>query len=105
MKKIHLLLVLLCLLFLPIMVNAESVMTGKFSYMPAFENKKEEVYYYSDNYFKNSSKTDNEHLLAMSYNLALSTFEVKGCSYSKALLKDIGFSKSIKKFSFSIKVI
>ena len=102
MKKIHLLLVLLCLLFLPIMVNAESVMTGKFSYMPAFENKKEEVYYYSDNYFKNSSKTDNEHLLAMSYNLALSTFEVKGCSYSKALLKDIGF-KDFKEFDMEEK--
>ena len=102
MKKIHLLLVLLCLLFLPIMVNAESVMTGKFSYMPAFENQKEEVYYYSDNYFKNSSKTDNEHLLAMSYNLALSTFEVKGCSYSKALLKDIGF-KDFKEFDMEEK--
>ena len=63
--------------------------------MPAFEDETEEVYYYSDNYFKESGKIDNEHLLAMSYNLALSTFEIRGCSYSKTLLKDIGFKNFI----------
>ena len=90
MKKIHIL-ILLFLLFIPIFVNAESVQTGKFKYMPAFEDETEEVYYYSDDYFKESGKTDNEHLLAMSYNLALSTFEIRGYSYSKALLEEIGF--------------
>ena len=90
MKKIHLL-ILLFLLFIPVFVNAESVQTGKFKYMPAFENKTEEVYYYSDDYFKESGKKDNNHLLAMSYNLALSTFEIRGYSYSKALLEEIGF--------------
>ena len=94
MKKIHIL-ILIFLLFIPIFVNAESVQTGKFKYMPAFEDETEEVYYYSDNYFKESGKIDNEHLLAMSYNLALSTFEIRGCSYSKILLKDIGFKNFI----------
>ena len=92
MKKNHIL-ILLFLLFIPIFVNAESVKTGKFKYVPAFEDEKEEVYYYSDDYFKNSGKTNNEHLLAMSYNLAISTFEIRGYSYSKALLKEIGFDK------------
>ena len=90
MKKIHIL-ILLFLLFIPVFVNAESIQTGKFKYMPAFEDETEEVYYYSDNYFKESGKIDNEHLLAMSYNLALSTFEIRGCSYSKTLLEEIGF--------------
>lgn len=90
MKKIHIL-ILLFLLFIPIFVNAESVQTGKFKYIPAFEDETEEVYYYSDNYFKESGKIDNEHLLAMSYNLALSTFEIRGYSYSKTLLEEIGF--------------
>ena len=59
--------------------------------MPAFEDETEEVYYYSDDYFKESGKIDNEHLLAMSYNLALSTFEIRGYSHSKTLLEEIGF--------------
>lgn len=90
MKKNNLL-ILLLVLVIPIFVNAETVKTGKFSYMPAFSNEKKETYYYSDDYFKNSGKIDNEHLLAMSYNLSLSTFEIRGCSYSESLLKDIGF--------------
>ena len=88
MKKIHIL-ILMFLLFIPVFVNAESIQTGKFKYMPAFEDETEEVYYYSDNYFKESGKIDNEHLLAMSYNMALSTFEIRGCSYSKTLLEEI----------------
>ena len=89
MRKI-LLLFILFVISIPV-VNAESVKTGKYKYMPAFEDETEEVYYYSDDYFKESGKNDNEHLLAMSYNLALSTFEIRGCSYSKALLDEIGF--------------
>ncbi len=90
MKKCYFL-VLLLILFIPVFVNAETVKTGKFSYMPAFSNETKERYYYSDDYFKNSGKTDNEHLLAMSYNLSLSIFEISGYSYSESLLKDIGF--------------
>jgi hypothetical protein len=101
MKKIHIL-ILLFLLFIPGFVNAESVQTGKFKYMPAFEDETEEVYYYSDDYFKESGKVDNEHLLAMSYNLALSTFEIRGYSYSKALLEEIGF-KNFKAYEMEEK--
>ena len=91
MKKIKILLLLT--LLVPVFVNAESVKTGKFKYMPAFEDMKEEAYYYSDNYFEDSGKTYNEHLMGMSYNLAISTFEIGGYSYSKALLEEIGFKK------------
>ena len=90
MKKGYLLF-LICILFLPFIVNAETVQTGKFSYMPAYEEETKEVYYYSDEYFKKSGKIDNEHLLAMSFNLAISTFEIRGYSFSSSLLKDIGF--------------
>lgn len=88
MKKYILLIIILSM---PIIVNAESVHTGTFKYMPAFENETEERYYYSDDYFKQSGKTYNEHLLGMSYSFALSTFEIRGAEYSKALLKEIGF--------------
>ncbi len=91
MKKGSLLLIII-LMVIPIYVNAETVQTGKFKYMPAFEEETEEVYYYSDDYFKNSGKTYNEHLMGMSFNLAISTFEIRGYSYSKKLLEDIGFS-------------
>ena len=90
MKKI-LIFTLAIILFLPLMVNAATVQTGMFKYMPAFEEETEERYYYSDNYFKESGKAYNEHLLSMSYNLALSTFEIRGAEYSKALLKEIGY--------------
>ena len=90
MKNFIKLLIILSLL-LPIVVKAESVQTGKFNYMPAFAEKTEETYYYSDDYFKQSGTVDNEHLLAMSFNLAISTFEVRNYTYSKALLEDIGF--------------
>ena len=91
MKKIVFILILFIGLF-PIIVNAESVQTGKFKYMPAFESEKEEVYYYSDDYFKQSGTNYNEHLSTMSLNLALSTFEIRNYTYSKKLLEDIGFS-------------
>ena len=90
MKKICLIF-LLIILFVPNVVNAETVKTGKFKYMPAFEEETEEIYYYSDNYVKESGKVNNEHLLTMSYNLALSTFEIRGSTYTSQLYKDIGF--------------
>lgn len=87
--------ILFVMLLIPITTKAETVQTGKFKYMPAFENVAEETYYYSDDYFKQSGKEDNEHLLAMSFNLAISTFEIQNYSYSKDLLEEIGF-KDIK---------
>ena len=90
MKKFLALFILIVML-LPFVVNAESVQTGRFKYMPAFENETEEVYYYSDDYFMPSGTIYNEHLHAMSMNLALSTFEIRGSSYSKELFEKIGF--------------
>ena len=90
MKKSYIVL-LLIIMMIPIFASAETVKSGKFKYMPAYEEAKEEVYYYSDDYFRQSGKVDNEHLVGMSYNLAISTFEIRGYSFSKALLEDIGF--------------
>ena len=95
MKKI-LSALLILIMTIPIIVNATSIKTGKFTYKPAFnDGVKEEVYYYSDDYFKETGKTYNEHLMTMSYNLAISTFEVQNSAYSSKLLTDIGF-KDIK---------
>ena len=90
MKKVYILIILF-LVFIPSFVYAESVQTGIFKYMPAFADETEEVYYYSDDYFKESGKTYNEHLMGMSYNISLSTFEIRGYTYSKSLLEEIGF--------------
>jgi hypothetical protein len=93
MKKL-LAVILTLLLSMPLAADAESVQTGKFRYMPAFEEEAaEEDYFYSDEYFKESSRTYNEHLAAMSYNLAVSTFEVRNSSFTEALLGDIGFEE------------
>lgn len=72
-------------------VSATSVQSGTFTYMPAYSEEIEGTYYYSDDYFKQSGKMDNEHLLTMSFNLALSTSEIRGSSYVKKLYEDIGF--------------
>lgn len=72
-------------------VLAASVQKGTFNYMPAFEDMAEEVYFYSDDYFANSGKEENEHLTTMSYNLALATFEIRGDSYIRKLYADIGY--------------
>ena len=92
MKKYSILItIIIFVFFIPITVNAASVKTGTFKYMPAFEDEAEERYYYSDDYFKQSGKIYNEHLLSMSYNLAISTFEVRNYTYSRDLLNEIGF--------------
>ena len=91
MKKI----LVFIILFIPFIVSAASVQTGKFSYMPAFADETEETYYYSDDYFKESGKEENDHLLTMSYNLALSTFEIRGSSYVTKLYVDIGFKNIV----------
>ena len=86
---------LLILLFLPIGVNALEEKVGKFTYLPAFEDATSEKYYYRDEYFMRSGKKRNNHLLAMSYNLALSTFEANNTTYITELYNEIGF-KNIK---------
>ena len=91
MKKICTI-VMTVLLLIPIAVSAESVQTGRFRYMPAFEEESEEVYYFSDDYFRTSGTEYNEHLLGMSYALALSTFEIRGAEYCQDLLEETGFS-------------
>ena len=95
-------LILLLILFIPSFVNAESVKTGKFKYMPAFKNETEEIFYYSDNYFIESGKNYNEHLVGMSLSLSLSTFEIRGSSYSKELLEELGF-KDFKPYDMNEK--
>ena len=86
---------LLILLLIPFKVNALDVVIGEFSYTPAFENPTKEKYYYHDDYFMKSSLKENNHLLTMSYNLAISTFEINNTTYTKKLYNDIGF-KNIK---------
>lgn len=85
-------LILLILLFIPVTVNAETI-TGKFTYMPAFESPTETDFYYQDNYFNKSSKVENNNLLAMSFDLAISTFEINNTTYISKLYEDIGFKK------------
>ncbi|MBQ9885453.1 MAG: hypothetical protein IJM37_01135 [Lachnospiraceae bacterium] len=92
-KIISILLILAVLISaVPFTSFAGGVQTGRFSYMPAFEDVTEETYYYSDDYFRQSSRTENEHLQTMSLNLALSTFEIRGASYTTKLLEDTGFT-------------
>ena len=93
--------IIILFLFFPITVRA-NIISGNFTYMPAFDETKEEKYYYDDDYFINSGKTDNEHLLTMSINLALSTFEDGNDNYSTKLLNDIGFS-NIKSYDMKNK--
>ena len=75
-KTLMAIILILSIVLLPLVTNAETVLTGKFKYMPAFEAESEETYYYSDNYFAQSGTIQNNHLLAMSFNLAISTFEI-----------------------------
>jgi len=72
------------------------VQKGTFEYIPAFEEfSVEDVYYYSDDYFQNSGKEENEHLRTMSLCLALSAItasdKVDKAENVKKLLDDIGF--------------
>ena len=72
------------------------VQKGTFEYMPSFEESSvEDVYYYSDNYFQNSGKEENEHLRTMSLCLALSTITAvdkeNQAENVENLLEDIGF--------------
>ena len=54
-KIISILLILAVLISaVPFTSFAGGVQTGRFSYMPAFEDVTEETYYYSDDYFRQS---------------------------------------------------
>ncbi len=88
-------LLILILLFVPVSVNALDIINGKFRYTPAFEDPVKEKFYYRDEYFTKSGKINDQHLLTMSYNLALSTFEVENTKYVTELYDLIGF-KNIK---------
>lgn len=69
-----------------------STIRGTFRYMPSFAEESEEaVFYYSDEYFTQSGKIENRHLLSLSMDLALSTFEIRGFTFAEKLLWDMGF--------------
>lgn len=73
--------------------GAQPVMEGTYHYMPAFEEMAEEPFTYSDSYFANSGKADDLQLLLMSCDLALSTFEIRNCTYVTSLFEEIGFDR------------
>ena len=91
MKKI---IITIILLLLPITISAETI-KGKFNYLPAFSDETEEIYYYSDDYFKQSGTIYNEHLLTMSYNLSLSSFGLKSSKNVTNLYEDLGFDNIV----------
>ena len=91
MKKV-LLLSLALIILLSSSVFAYDMQIGVFSYMPAFEEKVTEEYCYTDDFFTKSGKEYDEHLLTMSCNLAVSTFEIENSTYVTKLLRDIGFT-------------
>ena len=72
--------------------SQSSLIRGTFCYMPSFgEHCEESVFYYSDEYFTQSSKVENRHLLALSMDFALSTFEIRNYTYSAKMLRSMGF--------------
>lgn len=73
-------------------VNAADVQTGKFNYISVSDEVLEDEYYYSDDYFRQSGKIGNEHLLTMSYNLAISTSEIQNAEFITKIYNDIGFN-------------
>ena len=50
---------------------------GTISYIPGFGDPIQQTFYYNDDYFMQSGEIDNNHLLSMSCNLALATFNYK----------------------------
>ena len=94
MKKTVCLLIAAVILagIIPIPASAGSVIEGKFTYTPAYEEPTEETFFYSDDYFTKSGNEFDPHLLSTSYCLSLSTFETRGFSYTAKFYEDIGFS-------------
>ena len=64
---------------------------GTISYIPGFGDPIQQTFYYNDDYFMQSGEIDNNHLLSMSCNLALATFNYKNDKIVKSLFTQIGF--------------
>ena len=68
------------------------VISGTFTYMPAFvDEPATEPFYYSDSWFAAPSTEENTHLLTMSAALAYASMEAVGSSYIKELYGKIGY--------------
>ena len=68
------------------------VISGTFTYMPAFvDEPATEPFYYSDSWLAAPSTEQNTHLLTMSAALAYASMEVVGSSYIKELYGKIGY--------------
>ena len=91
-KKIISLILALALTFGGAIVSyADTYTKGTLTYTPAYSDATEETFYYSDSFFEKSGKVFDGHLLAASYDLTISTFEVRGASYVTRFYGDIGF--------------
>ena len=72
---------------------ADEVISGTFTYMPAFVDEPEtEPFYYSDSWFNAPSTEQNTHMITMSAALAYASMEVVGSSYIKELYGKIGYA-------------
>ena len=72
---------------------ADEVISGTFTYMPAFvDEPATEPFYYSDSWFNAPSTEQNTHMITMSAALAYASMEVVGSSYIKELYGKIGYA-------------
>ena len=70
----------------------DAVITGTFTYMPAFtDGPATETFYYSDSWLAAPSDEQNAHLTSMSMALAYASMEIEGSSYITDLFGKIGF--------------
>ena len=75
-------------------INAadDGVITGTFTYMPAFtDGPATETFYYSDSWLSAPSTVQNTHLTTMSMALAYASMEIEGSTYINDLFGKIGF--------------
>ena len=86
-----LLTIILVLIFSACTKKKAEIIKGTFTYMPAFSLAKDDVFYYSDDYFMQSGKIENEHLITMSLALELSTFQVESDTWVRSVFEQIGF--------------
>lgn len=69
-----------------------TVITGTFTYMPAFvDESAQETFYYSDSWLTAPSSVQNTQLTTMSMALAYASMEIEGSSYITDLYSKIGF--------------
>ena len=72
----------------------DTVITGTFTYMPAFtDGPATETFYYSDSWLTAPSATQNTRLTTMSMALAYASMEIEGSSYITDLYSKIGFDE------------